>query len=414
MQLKPRWKLPVEVTGILLIGASIALFHPNHAWPGWRALGPVVGCVLVLAAASQRSLLASMPFQWLGNISYSVYLWHWPVVVALHYFSKLHDPLLVVAGIFLSVAAGWLSYRFVELPTQHAMRQRASDSRVRKGIGPAPIAGIFAALVLAGGAMVFAKESFMPLPPEARRLISQTNADTREPMRGGFCFLTSESNDMRKLMNGPCLRIVPGRVNTLLIGDSHAAHFWAGLADTLPNANVLQATASGCVPVVGASGAPRCTALMEEIFSKFIPQHKGEIDAVILSGRWKATDGPRLIETIQQIRQSIPTVYVFGPIAEYDLPLPSLLARGVYFKNPDLHKEFLVPDRKILDHSMEASLAGSGATYISVYDKICPIGGECATLDHNGMPLQFDYGHLTRYGAGIVVRSMMGQSTLGR
>ena len=207
--------------------------------------------------------------------------------------------------------------------------------------------------------------------------------------------MTSESNDMRKLMNGPCLRIVPGRVNTLLIGDSHAAHFWAGLADTLPNANVLQATASGCVPVVGASGAPRCTALMEEIFSKFIPQHKGEIDAVILSGRWKATDGPRLIETIQQIRQSIPTVYVFGPIAEYDLPLPSLLARGVYFKNPDLHKEFLVPDRKILDHSMEASLAGSGATYISVYDKICPIGGECATLDHNGMPLQFDSGPLT-------------------
>ena len=83
LQLKPRWKLPVEVTGILLIGASIALFHPNHAWPGWRALGPVVGCVLVLAAASQRSLLASMPFQWLGNLSYSVYLWHWPVVVAL-------------------------------------------------------------------------------------------------------------------------------------------------------------------------------------------------------------------------------------------------------------------------------------------------------------------------------------------
>ena len=55
------------------------LLDKQSLWPGWRAILPVAGAALVLLAARERSLwTASLPAQWLGTRSYSIYLWHWP------------------------------------------------------------------------------------------------------------------------------------------------------------------------------------------------------------------------------------------------------------------------------------------------------------------------------------------------
>lgn len=76
----------LETLGLALIVASIALFDSNSPWPGWRALVPVLGAALVLWAARVDSVwTGNWLAQRLGDSSYSIYLWHWPLVVLLGY-----------------------------------------------------------------------------------------------------------------------------------------------------------------------------------------------------------------------------------------------------------------------------------------------------------------------------------------
>ena len=115
--------------GLAMIGAATLLFTSATAFPGYTALLPTVGTALVIAAAtddvpgSPRVLLARAPARVLGDLSYSVYLWHWPVVVLAPY-ALGHDlrwPEKVVAVLGVLVAAA-LTKHFVEDPARRSRR----------------------------------------------------------------------------------------------------------------------------------------------------------------------------------------------------------------------------------------------------------------------------------------------------
>jgi peptidoglycan/LPS O-acetylase OafA/YrhL len=78
---------PAGWLGLALIGAACLRLDEATAYPGIAALVPVLGAALVVAAGSARprggvgALLALPPMQWIGRISYSWYLWHWPVLL---------------------------------------------------------------------------------------------------------------------------------------------------------------------------------------------------------------------------------------------------------------------------------------------------------------------------------------------
>jgi peptidoglycan/LPS O-acetylase OafA/YrhL len=75
--------------GFAMIAWAAVTYNVHTPFPSWRALLPVLGTVLVIGAAagpqrwSPGSLLAPRPVQWMGDVSYSVYLWHWPIIVLL-------------------------------------------------------------------------------------------------------------------------------------------------------------------------------------------------------------------------------------------------------------------------------------------------------------------------------------------
>ncbi|WP_229506208.1 acyltransferase family protein [Massilia sp. BJB1822] len=88
-------------------------------YPGWRALLPVSGALLLLAAGPQawinRRLLAARPLVWVGLISYPLYLWHWPLLA----FSRIIDDLPNSErnlALVLSFLLAWLTWRYVEQP----------------------------------------------------------------------------------------------------------------------------------------------------------------------------------------------------------------------------------------------------------------------------------------------------------
>ncbi|WP_062205195.1 acyltransferase family protein [Demequina salsinemoris] len=119
----PRARIVLAWLGLVLIAAAIATFDADTPHPGLPTLVPVVGTMLVIAAGtvagrgSPERLYSARAVRALGDASYSVYLWHWPVLVLLPYVvgRALSGPALALALPLVAVLAA-ASYRLVERP----------------------------------------------------------------------------------------------------------------------------------------------------------------------------------------------------------------------------------------------------------------------------------------------------------
>lgn len=101
-----------EVLGLLLILSSYIFVSSELPWPGHFALIPVLGAYLVIVSNQQTSFITNnIVFQYLGRWSYSIYLWHWPIVVFGYYFALSS---WVWGGVALSIGLGFLSFKFIE------------------------------------------------------------------------------------------------------------------------------------------------------------------------------------------------------------------------------------------------------------------------------------------------------------
>lgn len=110
------------LTGVMLVICSAVLLSPDISYPGWYALAPSFGAALLIAAgrisdrAAAGPILSSGLFVWIGDRSYSLYLWHWPILIlgtATGISGLVAGKLVLVA---LTVALAMLSYRYIELP----------------------------------------------------------------------------------------------------------------------------------------------------------------------------------------------------------------------------------------------------------------------------------------------------------
>lgn len=148
----------LATAGFVAIGLAAVLLGPTTAFPSGWALVPVLGTAAVIAAGttSQRlwhaRITSSRPVQWLGDVSYSLYLWHWPLIV-LAPFALVGDlsTMMKVAVLLAALLLAWTTYRFVERPGQR-WRWIASSNR-RTFI--AMLAGM-AVVLLAGGVLTAA------------------------------------------------------------------------------------------------------------------------------------------------------------------------------------------------------------------------------------------------------------------
>lgn len=98
-------KLILERIGLLLILGSYFVLSDKSAWPGYAALMPVMGTYFVIQAARNDSfIIRNFISQKLGAWSYSIYLWHWPIVVGIYYYNL--DSYYIFLGIFTSILLG--------------------------------------------------------------------------------------------------------------------------------------------------------------------------------------------------------------------------------------------------------------------------------------------------------------------
>jgi peptidoglycan/LPS O-acetylase OafA/YrhL len=400
--------------GLILLASNN--YTPATPFPGLAAVLPVLGAVLILAAGRHEAslvgrLLSLPPVRFIGRISYSVYLWHWPLIVftGMGFLAFLPRTRYAYAGSImgLSLALGALSWKVVEQPFRMGAPGRWTRNKVF-GVSLAAMAASTAVAVV-----FLALDGWKTrFPARALQLAAVTNQP--QEARLGTCFITTKYKFSEAFQPDVCLRIDPAKDNYLLLGDSHSAVLWYGLQSQMNWVNILQASASGCNPVLGTTTKTDCGRMMQYIFGNFLPSHS--IRGIFLTTRWRdVSDFARLAPTVTWCKQRDIDVYVFGPVVEYDAPLPKLLAYSIAFKDPGvierhMRKEFFAMDA-VMKHMAEAWKVH----YISIVDAACP-GGVCLHYADPAETIAFlgDDNHFSSAGSKLIARRLLASGELPR
>ncbi|MEQ9692721.1 acyltransferase family protein [Shimia sp. SDUM112013] len=288
-QQKLSWKLSswVSWAGLGLVVGSILLSRPDYGFPGWQAIVPVLGTVLLILGGQgnnpvNRALSTKAPV-FIGLISYSLYLWHWPVMVFATYIWGPPDSLPAkVFWIAVSMGLAALCWRFVEQPVRRSAN-----------ISPRTVFSVAAgtsALVLLLGAVVFKADGLPDRFSPETRIHIDASADFIQDWSRCHIPATGRFQGIEVCPIGP-----DGPQHLLIWGDSHLRAYMDGLAQLADEQQTpaLILWRAGCPPFFGASKTERAATAAQdqecETANRRIESDISEwsnLAAVLLVGRW--------------------------------------------------------------------------------------------------------------------------------
>jgi peptidoglycan/LPS O-acetylase OafA/YrhL len=383
--------------GVALIAGSVRFLNSTSLFPGLTAVPACLGAALIIFSGSDTNTITSRalslpPIRSVGIVSYSLYLWHWPIFVLARLFWPFEATIEKIGLVGVALIAAVLSWRWIESPLRNAAPNISLNRTIWIGIS-----AMLVGCMIAGAATLTRRGA-----NEAERLLAYEQLQTPSYMRIGTCFLTSQYTQFSMYDQRECLAIKPRMRNLLILGDSHAADLHYGLSKTYPNINFLQATASGCKPVLNPTGEKRCVDLVTYILNDFISAHR--IDGVILSARWTTSDVSAAKRTAAALARRVGTVIVIGPVPEYEQSLPRLLATAVA-NGVDAGTQARRFGRLMPIATERAFRSEKFARGVFYYSAIEAMAKNCQYIAGK-QPVQFDYGHLSEAGSKCVAQAM--------
>ncbi len=428
-EMKSRWLRNVAtLAGLGMIACADLRYSGGTLFPGLSALLPCIGSALIIGAGeSGRSavyaLLAWRPLVFVGLISYSLYLWHWPVLlvyqmglVDLNSEFDRHFGRLLSVGRFehmvillVSFALAILSWRFVERPFRKGRLRLAGSQLFATAAAVMLVCVLLSSIVLSSGGL---PGRFSAQANQIASYLDRGDAleNAEKAMRWGTCFL--DQNKMTTFTLDSCLREDPARENYLLLGDSHAAALWLGLSQSLPGVNVMQATVGGCEPTLHVVGGGLCHDVMNYVFQTYLPTHP--VRALILEANWNPGSIAPLEETLAWAKTHQVPVVVMGCVPSYDAPLARLLAYSVAWHQPDLASKHLIRAEGALEVRLREVVEDKWhIPFVSLYDSLCKSGTCVEYADvARTIPLMNDRDHFNPSGSMFVVRRLVASGEL--
>jgi peptidoglycan/LPS O-acetylase OafA/YrhL len=402
------------LAGIGIMGAAMLLYTPYLAYPSYFAILPCLGAALVIHSGTDGDTLVARvlslpPLVFIGLISYSLYLWHWPIIafqkadwLLIQTPSKLVERAIVLV---VSLLVATLSWWMVERPTRN--RDKVSMRALLIGFG-----ALCAVLLVVGAGIIVGKGFPQRFSPPAIRVAAYMDYDFDRGMRVGQCLL-SEDMPLARFDRVACLPSAPGKPSYLIVGDSHAGALASGLLGAYPDVNLLQVTASGCLPALEPqpyAAARSCEEAMRFALEELPRQRR--IDGIWMFGRY-GNDERRIAAVIaaaERLARAGQHVSIIGPNPEFRVALPRLLAKAEMRGEPDFAQAFLAPEPIAADARLKRETAAHGLRYVSLVDRLCGPRG-CTTEARRGVPLLFDGDHFTHDGAVAIANRIRPELT---
>ncbi|TRX58168.1 acyltransferase family protein [Thalassomonas sp. M1454] len=266
----------LEIVGLTLIIASCLLITNNDPWPGYLAFFPVFGAFLIIQAQCNDSIFTqNIIFQKIGAWSYSIYLWHWPLVVCIYYFSL--SEVFIYLGLSLSILFGFLSYKFVETFNWKNDSSFWSNYFKYKPIYLVISVGLLCTVIIEGNGIDL-RSSNPDYSYKTMKKALKANHGLSKTCERSFTL----SEDCR----------TDQAPEVVVWGDSYAMHIVNGIVASNPNPKVIQFTKSQCAPFFNLTRA-HTPKFIEECLT-FTKQVKEWLQAnetvkyVVLSARFMA------------------------------------------------------------------------------------------------------------------------------
>lgn len=437
--LSARYGAWVSWFGIGFIVAALVLIRPGHGFPGYQVLLPIIGTTMLIANMRDRNAvnaaLAWPPLVFVGLISYSLYLWHWPVLTLSSYFRDGYASSAETAA-WLAVAFGAsiLSWRFVERPVREA--------RSFPAMGLLGVSAAASAVLLAAGGIAYIRDG-MPqrFGPEVRMHIEASADFIQDWSR---CTIPND---------GPLagVEVCPvgedGPPTFLIWGDSHVRAFKEGidLAAREKGSSGLLIWRAGCPPLFEIEKRESATTPLQDQactdanirIRQALPDLKGiGIESVLLIGRWAyyaegggvGSDAINTIElmsdagtqlrgqdemfsdavlaSVEEIAGYFPAVYVLQQVPEipfYDSrEVARRLAHGA--DPAEEQKRFVVSMQAVQERAgpsetgfLELAARDSRIHWLPTRDRLCQ--AETCTSIHAARSYYFDNNHITNTAA---------------
>lgn len=410
-----------EAAAVLSLGLMLipcVIYGKTTVFPGPTAIPPVVGAALAIhVGASGRNalthLLSMKAFVFIGLISYSLYLWHWPLVVfskfALGWDGQGGWTALVLAP--LAIACAWLSWAFVEKP----FRVRNEPGRHWRipvlATGSVVAAAVGGLMIASGGA-----------PSRFSPLVRQLDSERIAHIPFIECDSRSASDDSSKswCVIGASRSAADARV--LIWGDSHALAWAPAFDDALRRVGetAIFVPASACPPMFGVKSRtePSCVHQAQNV-EAYLRDASG-IELVVLSSSWLpffddasmysledrfGSEGNSVVanrglnETVSELVKQRHAVVVLGPVpgAPADVPLMRVVheINGVPLLPAKRVAEFRYKNSGLFQ-SLSRVSGIDGATVIDVAPWFCKKSCEYIV---DGQSVYRDGHHLSAFGA---------------
>ncbi|WP_052506469.1 acyltransferase family protein [Mycolicibacterium llatzerense] len=382
--------------GLAAVVGSGVLFSTATEYPGDAVAVPVIGTALLIAAGPVRwgpaALLSLRPLTWIGDISYSLYLVHWPLLVlpvAATGYMQASPMWLRVAIVVACVPLAWLLYTYVEQPGQRLRWLNASRPRrtlaATAGVMAAVCAVVLAVAVVQDpllNARRTAAHLTLSLKPAGTAYVPSNLTPQLSESAGGEPVIYANGCHRGQWATNPAGCTVgsnPEAPLVVLFGDSHAAHWYPALS-ALADQGLIRLdnrTKSHCPSAhIHIASYPRCAEWRENVLASLVAAKP----ALILLGAWGSS---------YMLHDADPTAHWQKALTDTVSELPSQSRVAVLADTPsigvapqfclglfpDNAQRCALPRTKALDarvRQAEHDLATRGAfSYLDYSDYLC-------------------------------------------
>jgi hypothetical protein len=368
-------------------------------WPSFYTLIPVIATSLIIICNYNGfKIVRETKTQFIGSISYSLYLWHWPVYVVSQYIGVELNVISQLLFCLISVTIAYASYKYIE----------SLNISSRLIVCSAII--VFAATALSS--RFYANRLMFKV--KALEMADYANSHSTEIARQmdmGHCFIVHNMPESVVYDKKTCLCMLKNEKNFLLIGDSHAAHLSESLRDSLKakNINLLQAAASGGMPVIKNNGLERFESIIKYVYYDFIPNNSSNISVVMISADWAGEKMNKvqlisaLKETVNYLKKYGVNVVIIGQNETYSIPYTTIAAKDIEY-GTDSGARYLNKYSYEINDALKLEFKEN---YIDIINK--------KNFPHSfrgTVPYMVDGNHFSVYGAGLATHKILSNPTI--